>query len=54
MPRKDDYIYFKNYHNSLRVPFVVYADFELLTIKRHTCQPDPNMSYTMKYKNVNQ
>ncbi|XP_054712885.1 uncharacterized protein LOC129222404 [Uloborus diversus] len=50
MPRKYESIYFKNDHNSLRVPFVIYADFECLTRKIDTCQPDESKSYTLKYQ----
>lgn len=28
MPKLDEKIYFRNYRNSLEVPFVFYADFE--------------------------
>ena len=32
---------FKNHHNKMMVPFVVYADFEAFTKPIDTCQPDP-------------
>ena len=41
---------FKNYNRSLRVPFIVYADFESFIEPIHTCQPDPSTSYTNQYQ----
>ena len=41
MPKIGEKIYFKNYKHSLRVPFVIYADFECLLRNIDTCQPDP-------------
>ena len=34
----------------MRVPFVVYADFESFIKPIDTCQPDPRGSYTNKYQ----
>ena len=33
---------------SLRVPRVIYADFECLLFKMDSCEKNPNMSYTEK------
>ena len=41
---------FKNYKNSMRVPFVVYADFESFITPIETCEPNPTESYTNKYQ----
>src|SRR6218665_576416 len=41
---------FKNYNRSLRVPFIVYADFESIIKPIDTCQPDSQESYTDKYQ----
>ena len=43
---------FKNYNRSLRVPFVVYADFEAFTEKLDNdgIQTDNNTSYTIQYE----
>ena len=44
MPMEKDgspkYLTFKNYNRKMRVPFVVYADFESFTENIHTCSPD--------------
>ena len=34
----------------MRVPFVVYADFEYFTEKLDTMQPNPKKSYTKQYQ----
>ena len=34
----------------MRVPFVVYADFESFTPQLSTCQPNPDKSFTMQYQ----
>ena len=44
MPPPDTFIKFKNYNKSMRVPFVIYADFECITTKFQ--------SYTEKYLNI--
>ena len=34
----------------MRVPFIVYADFESFTSQLSTCQPNPDESYTKRYQ----
>ena len=34
----------------MRVPFIVYADFESFTPQLSTCQPNPDKSYTKQYQ----
>ena len=49
MPNDDNkYISSTLGKNSLRVPIVVYADFECLLVKIDSCEKNPNMSYTEK------
>ena len=43
-------ISFKNHNRSMRVPFIVYADFESFTPQLSTCQPNPEKSYTKQYQ----
>ena len=50
MLKKGSTVKFKNFHNQLPVPFVIYADFEALTQKVDSCQPDENKSYSEKYQ----
>ena len=44
------YIKFNHFHKKMRVPFVVYADFESFTEKIDTCQPDDGKSFTNRYQ----
>jgi hypothetical protein len=49
---KNDIVKFKNYKHKMRVPFVIYFDFEALTTKIEGVNPNPNLgSYTNKYQN---
>ena len=51
MPNKyNDILKFNNFHKEIRVPFVIYADFEAITEKISTCQPNDNKSYTKAYQ----
>ena len=43
-------LYFKDYHNQLKVPFAIYADFESLTAKINSAQPNPERFSTEKYQ----
>ena len=50
MPPKGTYLRFKNFLNSEKAPFAIYADFESLIKPIDNCDPDPNKSYTKKYQ----
>ena len=50
MPEDGSTIKFKNYKNSERVPFIVYADFESFIKPIATCASDSTSSYTNKYQ----
>ena len=39
---------FNNYYKQMKVPYVVYADFECVLRKINTCKPDNNQSFTLK------
>ncbi|CAB3990348.1 Gastrula zinc finger [Paramuricea clavata] len=43
-------LYFKDYHKQLKVPFVIYADFESVTAKIDSVSPNPTKSSTGKYQ----
>ncbi len=43
-------LYFKDYYKQLKVPFAIYADFESLTTKIDSTQPNPQKSFTEKYQ----
>ena len=50
MPNKGDILKFKNYCNSEKVPFIIYADTESLIKPIESCEPNPQSSYTKKYQ----
>ena len=51
MPNKDNNILkFNNFHKQQPVPFVIYADFEAITEKISSCQPNNDKSYTEAYQ----
>ena len=50
MPEKGTYLRFKNFLNSEKAPFAVYADMESSIKNMDNCDPDPNKSYTKKYQ----
>ena len=51
LPSEDNAsLYFKEYHKQLKVPFVIYADFESITAKIDSVSPNPTKSSTEKYQ----
>ena len=50
MPKKGEILDFKDHHRKMRVPFVVYADFEAFTAPISTCSPSGDKSYTNQYQ----
>lgn len=48
---EDKWLYFKNMKHTMRVPFVMYCDFECLTTPISSCQPNSQTSFTMAYQN---
>ena len=50
LPEEGSKISFKNHNRSMRVPFIVYADFEFVTPQPSICQPNPEKSYTNQYQ----
>ena len=50
LPEEGSKISFLNHNRSMRVPFIVYEDFESFTPQLSTCQPNPEMSYTKQYQ----
>ena len=49
-PKEGSKVSFKNHNRSMRVPFIVHADFESFTPQLSTCQPIPEKSYTNQYQ----
>ena len=51
MPTKDNNILkFNNFHKQQQVPFVIYADFEVIIEKISGCKPNNDKSYTEAYQ----
>jgi hypothetical protein len=51
LPNEDNArLFFKDYHKQLKVPFAIYADFESLTTRIVSTQPNPEKSFTEKYQ----
>ena len=50
MPEKGSFISFIHHNRSIKVPFVVYADFEAFTEEIPTCEPNEKKSFTKKYQ----
>ena len=47
MPKKgENSLFFENYQNQMKKPWVIYADFESIVEKIHGCTPDPGQSST--------
>ena len=50
MPEKGSFISFIHHNRSIKVPFVVYADFEAFTEEISSCEPNNKKSFTNKYQ----
>ena len=50
MPEKGSFISFIHHNRSMKVPFVVYADFEAFTEEISSCEPNDKKSFTQKYQ----
>ena len=50
MPEKGTRLKFKNYHRGEKVPFIIYANFESCIKSIHTCDLNPENSYTKQYQ----
>ena len=50
MPEEGTMLKFINYYRGEKVPFVIYADFESCIKSIHTCDLNPESSYTKQYQ----
>ncbi|XP_065678249.1 uncharacterized protein LOC136093209 [Hydra vulgaris] len=50
LPKPNTMIKLNHFKKTMRVPFVVYADFESIIKPINTCAPNPNESYTKQYQ----
>ena len=51
MPKKGEYMKFKNFGRKIKSPFMLYADFERFLLTEDNGKQNPNESYTKKYQN---
>ena len=50
MPKKSEYIKFKNFERKIKLPFTIYAKFESILVPEGNRNQNPNKSYTNKYQ----
>ena len=50
MPKKGEYIHFKNYERKIKSPVMLYADFEIILVRKDNGKQNPQKSYTSKYQ----
>ena len=50
MPKKGEYVKFKNFERKVKSPVMIYADFESILVPEDNGRQNPNESYTNKYK----
>ena len=49
MPKKGEYVKFKNFERKLKSPFMIYADFESILVPEDNGKQNPNESCNNKY-----
>ena len=50
MPKKGEYVKFKNFERKMKSPFMIYANFESILVPIYNGKQNPNKSYTNKYR----
>ena len=50
MPKKDEYVKFKNFERNIKSPFMTYADYESIVVPAENEKQNINESYTNKYQ----
>ena len=50
MPKKGEYVKFKNYERKIMSPFVIYADFESILVPENNGKKNPEEFFTNKYQ----
>ena len=49
MPKKGEYVKFKNHERKIKSLFRIYADFESILVPKNNGKQNPEKSYTNKY-----
>ena len=50
MPKKGEYVNFKNYERKIKSPFIIYADFKIILVPEDSGKQNPDDSHTSKYQ----
>ena len=50
MPKKGEYVKFKNYERKIESPFMIHADFESILVPEGNRKQNPKESYTNKHQ----
>ena len=50
MPKKGEFVKFKNYERKIKSLFIIYADFEIFVMPENNGKKNPKESYTSKYQ----
>ena len=48
LPKKCEYVKFKNYEKKIKWPFIIYANFESILVSENNGTQNPEESYTNK------
>ena len=50
MPKRGQYVQFKNYERKVKSPFIIYTDFESILGPINKRKQNPDKTYTNKYQ----
>ena len=50
MPKKDEYVRFKNYKNKIKQPFMIYVNFKSISVPEYSKYQNPDVTYMNKYQ----
>ena len=50
MPKKGEYVKFKNYERKIKSPLIIYADFKSILVSEDNRNQNPEESYRSKYQ----
>ena len=52
MPKKVEFVKFKNVERKMKSPFMIYSDFEIILVLEDNGKQNPNESYNKNIKNL--
>ena len=50
MPKKGEYVTFKNYEGKIKLPFIINVDFEIILVPGNNRKQNPEQFYISKYQ----